>query len=177
MILKAAKYIFGLVIAVQFAPQCFAQNTIFAKFDTFACQGAMDRDFPNSSSVFSLGLGATNTFTVGIGGAGAGRATFADIKLVKTLDDCTPLLLTNLAKGTNLKTVTISVVRPATSTTPLIHVLNIQLEGVVITSDEFAEAVGGQPSEVVTLAWTKITVTHVASNTKFTWDRQTNSAF
>jgi len=175
MILKAAKYALGLVLAFQLAPQCFAQNSIFAKFDTFNCQGAMDREFPNSSAVFSIGLGATNTGTVGIGGGF--KATFADIKLVKTLDDCTTQLLTNLSKGTRLKTVTIAIVNPATATAPPTHVLNILLEDVVITGDEFAEAVGGRPSEVVSLFWTKITITHVPSGAKFTWNRLTNSTF
>jgi type VI protein secretion system component Hcp len=178
MALKAAKYVLGLLIALQFGPQCFAQNTIFAKFDSFACQGAGDGNFPNSSAISSVGLGGTNTFDIGsTGGASAGQTAFADIKLVKTLDDCTPLLFKALARGTVLNNVTISIINPATANTPATHLLDILLQAVVITSDQFAEAVGGKPSEVVTLGWRKITITHVPSNTQFTWDRATNSSF
>jgi type VI secretion system secreted protein Hcp len=139
----------------------------------------MNGDFPNSSAVFSLGLGGTNTSTIaaGTGGAGAGKATFADVRLVKTLDDCTPPLLTALATGQHLATVKISVVNPATGTSPMTRILEILLENVFISGDEFAEAVGGRPSEVVTLAWEKITVTHVPSGAKFTWNKVLNGTF
>lgn len=176
MTFKSAKYVFGLLLVLQFGPQCFAQNTIFAKFDNFNCQGAASRDFPGSA-VFSVAFGGSNPFVLGTGGATSGQSSFADIKLVKTLDDCTPLLFNSLAKGANLANVTISILTPATGTTPATHLLDILLQNVRITSDEFAEAVGGRPSEVVGLGWTQITITHVPTNTKFTWDRAKNQSF
>jgi type VI secretion system Hcp family effector len=176
MTFKSAKYVLGLLLVLQLGPQCFAQNTIFAKFDNFNCQGAASRDFPGSA-VFSVAFAGSNPFVLATGGAGSGKSSFADIKLVKTLDDCTPLLFDALAKGTNLANVTISIITPATSTTPATHLLDILLQNVLITSDEFAEAVGGRPSEVVALGWTKITITHVPTNTKFTWDRVANTTF
>jgi type VI protein secretion system component Hcp len=177
MTFKSAKYVLGLLLVLPFGPQCFAQNTIFAKFDNFSCQGAASREFPGSA-VFSVAFGGSFVpGTVGGGGAGAGKSSFADIKLVKTLDDCTPLLLDSLAKGKLLANVTISILTPATGTTPATHLLDILLQDVQITSDEFAEAVGGRPSEVVGLGWAKITITHVPSNTRFTWDRARNQSF
>jgi type VI secretion system Hcp family effector len=180
MTFKVLKYALGLLLVCQLAPQCFAQqNTIFVKFDGFNCQGAMNPDFPGFSAVSSVALGGSNTVATSSGGAGSltGRASFDDTKVVKTLDDCTPLLYQNLAKGTFLKTVTIEIMTPATSTTPATRLLEIVMTDVIVTSDEFAEAVGGRPSEVVTLYWVKITITHVPSNTTFTWDKSTNASF
>jgi type VI protein secretion system component Hcp len=111
------------------------------------------------------------------GGIGAGRSMFADIKLVKTLDDCTPLLFQNLAKGARLNTVNITIVTPATADTPARALLKIVLDTVFITSDEFTEAVGGRPAEVVTLSWQKITITYMPTGTRFGWDKLTNSTF
>jgi type VI secretion system Hcp family effector len=180
MSFKAAKYVLALSIALVLGPQCFAQNNILAKFDTFSCQGAGNADFPNYAAVFSVQFGGTdpaaNLFF--LGGAGGGKTSFADITLVKTLDDCTPLLFKALANGTVLGTVKISMINPATTSNPAItRILDITLTNVVISSDSFAEAAGGKPSEVVTLSWQKITITHVASNTSFNWDRATNAAF
>jgi type VI protein secretion system component Hcp len=165
MILKAAKYVLGLVIAFQFAPQCFAQDSIFAKFDPLICQGAANRDFPGSA-VSSVAFGGTEP-------SGTARISFADIKLVKTLDDCTPLLFKSLAKVATLNPVTITIVTPATSTSPARPLIEITLSTVRIASDEFAEAVGGRPSEVVTLSYVKITIRYVPTNFTFTFDRQT----
>jgi type VI protein secretion system component Hcp len=177
MIFKSAKYALGLLIVLQFSsPQSFAQNTIFAKFDALTCQGAMDRDFPGSA-VFSIGFGGTAVPGAAGGGIGAGRSMFADIKLVKTLDDCTPLLFQNLAKGARLNTVNITIVTPATADTPARALLKIVLDTVFITSDEFTEAVGGRPAEVVTLSWQKITITYMPTGTRFGWDKLTNSTF
>ena len=179
MTFKVLKYTLGLFLVCQLAPQCFAQqNTIFVKFDGFNCQGATNLDFPGFSAVSSVALGGTNSAATSSGGGTfAGRASFDVTKVVKTLDDCTPLLYQNLAKGTILLTVTIEIMTPATSTTPATRLLEIVMQFVLITSDEFAEAVGGRPSEVVTLFWGKITITHVPSNTTFTWDKAANTSF
>ena len=173
MTFKAAKYILGLLVVLQFGPQCFGQE-IFVQFDpsVFTCSGDMNREFPNFSLASSVGFGATDTVIHTAGGDRPAPPMFPDIKLVKTLDDCTPSILENLAKGTIFKTVTISIVKPGPTGLP-VHVLDILLNGVIITSDEFAEA-GGAPSEVVTLDWTRISVTHVQSGKKFTWNRTLN---
>ena len=173
MTFKVVKYIFALVLALQFCPQGFAQNTIFAKFDTLSCRGANDLEFPGFSAVFSISFGATETATATL----VGRPMFEDIKLVKTLDDCTPLLFKNLAQGPRLASVTIHMVTPGTGTAPPTRILDILLEQVLVTGDEFAEAAGGRPSEVVSLSWTKITITHVPTGNKFTWNRVTNAPF
>jgi type VI protein secretion system component Hcp len=174
MTFKAAKYILGLLVVLQFGPQCFAQE-IFVQFDpsVFTCVGDMNKDFPNFSLASSVGFGATDTVIHTSAGDRPGPPIFPDIKLTKTLDDCTPAILENLAKGKIFNTVKISIVRTVTGG-PLVHVLDIILTGVIITSDEFAEAVGA-PSEVVTLDWTTISVTHVQSGKKFTWNRPKNT--
>lgn len=175
MTFKAAKYVFGLSLALLFPVQCFAQNSIFAQFDAFNCRGAGNANFPKFSAAFSVDFGGTGAVAPGTGGgSGGGKTTFADVKVAKTLDDCTPLLFKSLATGSHIATVKISMVTTAAPTT---HVLDILLEDVVITSDEYSETAAGRPSEAVTLAWTKITVTHVPSGNKFTWDRATNSSF
>jgi type VI secretion system Hcp family effector len=179
MILKVIKYGLGLFLALQLAPQCFAQQaSIFVKFDSYTCQGAMNAEFPNYSAASSFALGGTQTVALGsTGGQSVGRANFADTKIVKPLDDCTPKLFQALAGGTHLTTVTVSIMTPATSNTPAVHLLDVVMTDVIISGDEFAEAVGGRPSEVITLNWTKIQMTHVPSGTQFTWDQRTNSAF
>lgn len=178
MTFKVLKYALGLLLVCQLAPQCFAQqNSILVRFDTFSCIGAAMADFPNFSAASSLALGGSNPGIVfGTGGASAGKTTFDDTKVVKTLDDCTPQLFKSLANGSNLATVTILILTPATATAPATQLLSVVMQNVVITSDEFAEAVGGKPSEVVTLDWTKITITHVPSGATFTWNKETNSA-
>lgn len=179
MTFKVLKYALGLLLVFQLAPQCFAQqNSIFVKFDGFNCQGAVNLDLPGFSAVSSVALGGSNPGVIfGSGGGGStGRTTFEDTKVVKSLDDCTPLLYQKLAQGTFLSTVTIEILTPATSTAPATRLLEIAMQTVVITSDEFAEAVGGKPSEVVTLDWAKITITHVPSGATFTWNKETNSA-
>ena len=175
MTCKAAKYVFALLLALPLAAPCLAQNSIFVQFDTFKCQGAGNANFPNFSAASSVDLGGTGTVATGTGGGSAGgKTTFADIKVAKALDDCTPLLFKSLATGSHFATVKMSMVSRAT---PAIHLLDILLEEVVITSDQYSETAAGPPSEVLTLSWTKITVTHVASGNKFTWNRVTNSSF
>jgi type VI protein secretion system component Hcp len=173
---KSAKYIFGLLIALQVGPRCLAQNTIFAKFDNLNCQGIVVGHL-DEAAVFSLSIGATNDAILSAGGAGSGKAQFADIKVVKTLDACTPQLFQKLAQGTPLNEVDIEIVNPATASAPETPVLLIQLLNVTVTSEEFAEAVGGRPSEVVGLFWQKITIIHQGSNATFKWDRSTNATF
>lgn len=175
MTFKAAKYVLVLLLAPFFASPCFAQDSIFVQFDTFKCRGAGDPDFPDFSAAFSVEFAGAGAVAPGTGGgSGGGKTAFADIKVTKTLDDCTPLLFKSLATLSHLATVKISMV---TTASPPTRLLDILLEGVVITSDQYSESATAPPSEVVTLAWTKITVTHVPSGNKFTWDRATNSSF
>lgn len=178
MTYKAAKYVFALLLALPFAAPCVAQNSIFVQFDTFKCQGAGNANFPNFSAASNVEFGGTGAAASTGGGSGGGssggKTTFADIKVAKALDDCTPLLFKSLATGSHIAAVKISMVNRAT---PAIHVLDILLEDVLITSDQYSETAAGPPSEVLTIAWTKITVTHVASGNQFTWNRVTNSSF
>src|ERR1700676_2544872 len=126
MILKVVKYSLGLFLALQLAPQCFAQqNSIFVKFDSYTCQGAMNADLPNYSAASSFALGGTQQVALGSGGQSAGRANFTDTKIVKPLDDCTPKLFQALAGGAHLAKVIVSIMTPATSNTPATHLLDV----------------------------------------------------
>lgn len=104
MTFKATKYILGLCVVLQFGPQCFGQE-IFVQFDpsVFTCSGDMDREFLNFSLASSVGFGATDTVIHTAGGDRPAPPMFPDIKLVKTLDDCTPSILENLVKAPYLK--------------------------------------------------------------------------
>lgn len=138
----------------------------------------MNPDFPNYSAVSSVSLGGTAPDITFVGGAGSGgKTTFDDIKIVKRLDDCTIQLFKTLANNTPLGKVTIAIMAPAVGAAPPTHLLDIVLTNVQITSDEFAEAVGGRPSEVVALNWQKITITHVPSGVSFSWDKVTGASF
>jgi len=173
---KAAKYVFVSlgVLALSGSP-CVAQNTIFVQFSGLNCQGAADPNFPGSA-ISSVSLEGDNPVSFNTTGGGSGKVSFTDIKLVKTLDDCTPLLFQNLAMGTQFQAVTIKIVSPATASTPATPLVIIQLSGASLSSDQLVQAAGGRPSELVTVAFVKITLTHVPSNKTFSWNIQTNSS-
>jgi type VI protein secretion system component Hcp len=174
MTFNGLKYVLGLLLALQFGPQCFAQQNIFVQFDTsaFICTGAGNKEASGFSAVSSVGFGATDTVTHSVGGDFPGKPMFPDIKLAKTLDDCTPDILNSLARGKIFNTVKIEILK-TTPTGMVIHALDILLKRVIITSDAFTDDASGQPSEVITLDWTQISVTE---GTKvFTWNRATNT--
>ncbi len=145
---------------------------IFGDLQGLACKGAADGAFPGFA-VSSFSFGDTNpaSATTGSGG-GAGKPSFQDISVVKGLDDCTPLLFEAVAKGSHIGTATLTVVSRNNKT----PILVIQLTDVLVTSDKFTEGAAKELDEVITLSYTKITITHVPSSNKVAIDVATGTA-
>ena len=148
------------------------EKLIFGQIAGVSCQGAENTAFPGFAvSTFSFGDSLAASICSATGGAGAGKASFQDISVVKGLDDCTPALFEAVAKGSPLASATLTVVAKGSKT----PVLVIQLTGVFVTSDKFTEGAPHELDEVITLAYTKITITHVPSGKTVTIDVATNS--
>lgn len=92
------------------------------------------------------------TQTVKIGaqssGAAAGKATLGSLTIVKNVDACSVLLLTQTVSGTPFSRVIITVNGPAESTTPL---LLIRLTLAAISSITESDSEGFQVAEKVTI--------------------------
>ena len=147
---------------------------IFGDLTGLQCKGAADSAFPGFA-ISSFSFGDTNATSAGGAtgsGAGSGKPTFQDISIVKKLDDCTPILFGAVAQGTPISNATITVVSKGGKT----PVLVIQLSEVVVTSDKFTEGAAQELDEVITLFYRKITITHVPSGNKFSFDVATLGA-
>jgi type VI secretion system secreted protein Hcp len=135
-----------------------------------ACQGAGNSSYPGFLA-YTFNFSSTNKANAG--GGGGGRVVFPDVSVTKGLDDCTPLLLQAVATGKRIPTVTLTLVK-GTAT-----ILILKLEEVVVTGQQFAEdgadaANVRDVDETVTLAFQKITITHVPSGKSFGWNVATN---
>ena len=152
-------------------PQLFKadEKPIFAELNGISCKGASDSAFPGFA-VASFTFGDSLATSTGSAGQTTGKASFQDISIVKGLDDCTPLLFEAVAKGSHLPTATITVVGKGK-----VPVLVIQLTNVFVTSDKFTEGAARELDEVLTLSYSKITITHVPSGNKVTIDVATGS--
>jgi len=150
---------FGALAALPRSAQA-DEKPIFGEISGVSCKGASDGAFPGFA-VASFSFGDTNVSTIGsaTGGAGAGKVTFQDISITKGLDDCTPALFEAVAKGTPSSTASLTVVQKGTR----LPILKIQLSHVVVTSDKFVEGAANELDEVITLAYSQITITHVPS--------------
>lgn len=168
------------IVAVTFfgllAPLAMAQlpppppEVIYGNVTGLNCQGASVPAFPGFTVYTFSFADAVKTAPGAAGGGPAGRPTFPNISLTKGLDDCTPLLFGAVAKGTRFPNVTLTVGLLGTTTTLLL----VTLQDVFLTSESFTEngADGNvrDLDEVVTLAYSKITITHVPSGKSFGWD-------
>ncbi len=160
------------------APMAMAQvppspEVIYGNATGLNCQGAGVPAFPGFTVyTFSFADAVKGGGVDRSGKENGGTPTFPDIVLTKGLDDCTPLLFGAVAKGSHFKTLTLTV---AVGTSTL---LLVTLQDVSFTSESFTEngADGNvrDLDEVVTIAYGKITITHVPSGTSFGWDSAKN---
>ena len=158
-----------LVSALVAAPRSLRADEmpIFGDLSGLQCKGAADSAFPGFAiSSFSFGDSITTSAGATGGGVSTGKPTFQDISIVKKLDDCTPLLFGAVAQGTPIPNATITVVNKGGKT----PVLVIQLTDVIVTSDKFTEGAAHELDEVITVSYRKITITHVPSGNKFSFD-------
>lgn len=102
---------------------------------------------------FSFGVSQHGTSSTG-GGAGAGKASFSDISIVKKADKSSPLLMQNCASGTHIKAALLTV-RKAGGTQQEYY--KIKLTDLLVSSLQNSGTDGGEvPMENVSLNFAKI---------------------
>ena len=118
---------------------------------------------PLALSSFSVGL--SNPAVDSGGGSGAGKVTFSDFTLVRSVDAASPALMLLAAQGRHVQSVVISV---ANGDTPVTYTL----EDVTVTS--LRQSGATETTETLTLAFRRITMTVGGSSA--TWDLATNTS-
>jgi len=127
-------------------------------------------DFKNAIDVqaFSWGLyNATTTTTI------AGKAELQDLAISKAFDSASPKLFIRAAAGTVIPKAKLTVVRRTGDAKPMPFMV-IELENVIVSSLQLSDSQGSdRPYENVSLAFTKIKITHYDEKnnpTSETWD-------
>jgi len=133
---------------------------MFLKLDGIKGE-SKDEKHKNEIEILSFSWGMTNTPVMG--GGGAGKVSVHDISLVTRLSKASPQFLAACAGGTNIVSATLYVRDSATSTNEYyqIKLENMQISSLKQTS-EIASGTNGspQPTEQISLNFTKITATH-----------------
>jgi type VI secretion system secreted protein Hcp len=126
----------------------------------------------------SFSFGVTNPSTRATGGAGAGKASFQDIHIVKHTDAASPKLMLACVSGTTINPVQIDFVK-ADSTTPY---LKYVLEDVLVSGFQWGgsqDANDTVPAESVGINFAKIEIDYTpptfTSPIVFNWDILQNS--
>jgi type VI protein secretion system component Hcp len=123
----------------------------------------------------------TNPNAIGssTGGAGAGKATFSPLVVLKSLDSCSVPLDLQLFKGSVTPIVTIAISESSNNkgassnaTKPLVL---ITLRNVLISEISDTDSSQGSFSEKVTLLYGAITIQDLVDNTSTTCDSSTNT--
>jgi type VI secretion system secreted protein Hcp len=118
---------------------------------------SVDADHRGEIEVLSWSFGVSNPVSVGAGGQTAGKATFQDFQIMKSLDKSTPLLMKACAKGTHIPQA-ILFVRKATATGTPVTYYKVTMEECMVSSYQISAPNGGdRPSESLSLNFTKIT--------------------
>ena len=118
---------------------------------------------PLALSSYTFGL--SNPTVDSTGGSGAGKVTFSDFTLVRSVDAASPALMLLAAQGRHVQRVVISV---ANGDTPVTYTL----EDVTVTS--LRQSGATETTETLTLAFRRITMTVGGSSA--TWDLATNTS-
>lgn len=132
---------------------------------------------------WSWGMSNSGTTHMG-GGAGAGKANFQDLSFTKYLDKATPSLMMNLAKGTHMPEVKLTVRKAGPKT--MLQYLVITMKEVIVTSLSTGGS-GGEDrlTENVTLNFAEVSVEYFEPDDKggvmknplqFGWDIAENVA-
>ena len=118
---------------------------------------------PLALSSYTFGL--SNPTVDSTGGSGAGKVTFSDFTVVRSVDAASPALMLLAAQGRHVQSVVISV---ANGDTPVTYTL----EDVTVTS--LRQSGATETTETLTLAFQRITMTVGGSSA--TWDLATNTS-
>ena len=121
---------------------------------------ATDEQHPRSIEIHSFSIGASNAGSLA-GGAGAGKVSFSDLSLSKSLDKASPLLYLHCAQGKHIPTATLYVRKSGSD--KVVEYYSIKLSEVQVTSVQTSgSAGGGQPSEAISLNFAKIEFSYQA---------------
>jgi type VI secretion system secreted protein Hcp len=106
-------------------------------------------------SSFSFGVSHPTTIGSGTSGAGAGKASFSDLSITKTVDKSSPALFFDAASGKHIKDGLLDVVKVSGGSE--ISLLEYKLTDVMISSYSIGGSSGGElPQESLSLNFTKI---------------------
>lgn len=134
-------------------------------FDTFLKIDGVDGESAASGmekqiEIYSFSWGESNNVNMSGGGHAAGKASFADLNVMKKLDKASPVLMKKCAAGEHIKSAILTM-RKATGTSGQQQAFAvITLSDVMISSIQLSGSSGGDdtPTESVSLAYAKMKV-------------------
>ena len=125
--------------------------------------------------ILSYSIGASNPATIAVagGGAGAGKATFSSLTMMKGVDAASTALFKALATGEHFKEATLTAHWGSGATAAT---MTYKLESVVVESIQQSGS-SGTPTESLSLAFAKMTwkYTDPSSTTSGNWDLTGNT--
>lgn len=116
----------------------------------------------NEIPVLSFSFGMSNPATIGSGGAGgisAGKVSFSDLNIMKTVDAASVPLALACAQGTHFSTVTLTL---RDQSGGQVEFYKVKLTEALITSVQTSGSAGGdtRPTESISIAFQKIEWTY-----------------
>jgi type VI secretion system secreted protein Hcp len=121
-----------------------------------------DAGFPKSIEVLDWSWGVTSVISPTNTGSGAGKSKPGPFTFVARMSSASPKLFLACAKGTHIKTATLSARKAGE--TPVVY-LKIKLQNLFVTSVHDAPDPGDAfPLEVVTLEYGAVTITYIQQN-------------
>ena len=157
-------------------------SDMFLKLDGISGE-AKDHKHKNSIDIdsFTFSINQSGTMAKG-GGGGAGKASFTDLTVMKSADKSSPALMNACAIGKHLKDALLTVRKSGGQQEEF---YKIKLTDVLITSVQNSGAEGGNPTECVSLNFSKMEFDYKEQNekgstggvVKFGFDLKANKAF
>jgi len=170
--------ILGFTIIAGTSTQAFAaQVDYFLKIDGIDGESKDDKH-KNEIDIQSWSFGASQSGSMAMGGGGAGKVSFQEFSITKSMDKSSPKLFEALATGKHLKEVKL-VLRGSSS----VEYLTITLTDVMISSYSTGSSSGDdRPTESVSLNFAQIKMNYVEQDTsgragaatEFGWDLKAN---
>lgn len=121
---------------------------------------SQDQFHPNAIEVNAFSFGASNPSGPRSGGGGAGKVSFSDLNITKSLDKASPMLYLRTANGQHVDQVKLFVRKNDAKGAPVDYYM-VTLVDVIVTSTTTSGTSGGdRPTESVTLNFAKIGFTY-----------------
>ena len=171
--------ILGFTIIASTSSQAFAAVDMFLKMDGVEGEST-DKTHGKEIDVLSWSWGASQSGSMAMGGAGAGKVVMQDFHFTKSVDKSSPKLFEALATGKHLKEAKL-VLRSAGGSQ--VEYLVITLSDVLVSSYSTGGSSGDdRPTESISLNFAQIKMSYVEQDTKgsagaaveFGWDIKAN---